>query len=94
MTCRLCKYFGNLALAIDQFISAVLGGAAGPTISQRCALARPAKWALAVCAVLTWISTYVFQVKRNHCDWAIQSDGTTLAAQTWNWGNDPGVSAS
>ena len=66
--CKLCKYFWNVALAIDQLFNALLGGDPDESISSRAGKRQHTqKWALYLCKMLHIID-------ENHCDKYIEED--------------------
>ncbi len=66
--CKICKYFWNILIAIDQFVNTVLGGDPDETISSRAGKRQEDQWwAKALCWVLNKLDT-------NHCKESIEKD--------------------
>ena len=66
--CKICKYFWNLLISIDQLTNTVLGGDPDETISSRSGKKQDDQlWAKYLCKVLNYIDT-------NHCKKSIESD--------------------
>lgn len=66
--CRICKYFWNILIAIDQLANAILGGDPDETISSRAGKKQETqKWAKLLCYLLNKIDT-------DHCSKSIEED--------------------
>ena len=67
--CKICQYFWNILIAIDQLGNAVIGGDPDETISSRAGKDKKKgrKWAIYLCWVLNKIDT-------DHCKESIEDD--------------------
>ena len=66
--CKICKYFWNLLIAIDQLANTILGGDPDETISSRSGkLQHKRSWAKALCWFLNKLDT-------KHCKKSIEED--------------------
>jgi hypothetical protein len=66
--CKLCKYFWNILIAIDQLANTILGGDCDETISSRAGKKqKTALWAKVLCWLLNKIDT-------DHCKESIEED--------------------
>lgn len=66
--CKICKYFWNILIALDQFINTVFGGDPDETISSRAGKEQTTKlWAKYLCWLLNKLQT-------NHCKDSIELD--------------------
>ena len=51
--CKLCKYFWNILIAVDQLVNAIFGGDPQETVSSRSGKrVKTQKWAYYLCRVL------------------------------------------
>lgn len=85
MTCAPCRFVWALAVnvlfVVDIALNVLGLGRPPESVSRRMARlradpdARGQKFGAAVCSVLTWIG-HLFGVKRDHCTWALEADGT------------------
>lgn len=66
--CRICRYFWNILIAVDQLANALLGGDPDETISSRSGKRQHEQaWAKYLCKFLNWIDT-------DHCQKSIEED--------------------
>lgn len=66
--CRLCRYFWNILIAIDQLANTILGGDPDETISSRAGKRQNEQsWAKYLCWFLNKIDT-------KHCKKSIEDD--------------------
>lgn len=80
------QYFLNLTMAVDQFISTVLGGHPDDTVSQRLGRAmtdNPNFVVRTSTATIDWLA-FVIAGEEHHC--ASSLHGKTHAKEIWNWG--------
>ena len=73
----------NLIMAVDQFLSTVLGGHPDDTLSQRLGRAHLAgtKWTE---PLRIFVDTLAHPFDKNHCLNSLK--GKTNAREVWNWG--------
>lgn len=82
------QYCLNMAMAVDQFLSAVLGGHPDDTISQRLGRAKLSGGGLIVkasCFLVDGLALVLFKDK-DHCVSSLE--GKTHARELWNWGGN------
>lgn len=66
--CKICKYFWNILISIDQLANTLLGGDPDETISSRAGKKRDHQlWAKCLCWFLNKLDT-------NHCQKSIEKD--------------------
>jgi hypothetical protein len=66
--CKICKYFWNVLISIDQLANAILGGDPDETISSRSGkIQHDQKWAQILCWFLNKLDT-------DHCKNSIEDD--------------------
>jgi hypothetical protein len=81
------QYFLNMAMALDQFASTILGGHPDDTISQRLGRAKLAKSGSAIVEQsVKFVDSLAFLIvgEKNHCLRSL--NGKTDAKELWNWG--------
>lgn len=87
----LTQYVINMAMAIDQFLSTVLGGHPDDTISQRLGRAIESgqpHWAARAGAAFVDLLALALFSEKNHCLESLK--GKSMAAELWNWGPKKG----
>jgi hypothetical protein len=79
------QYALNMAMAVDQFLSTVLGGHPDDTVSQRLGRAQlhQVKWTKPF-QIAVDFAALVLVGERNHCLNSLS--GKTMAKELWNWG--------
>ena len=66
--CRVCKYFWNILISIDQLFNTIFGGDPDETVSSRSGKRQHEQsWAKYLCKFLNWIDT-------DHCKKSIEED--------------------
>ena len=92
MACRFCagvrQWILNGVLLLDKIGNWLLLGSPNETISRRTARARAAgeRWAVWACATLTWIGNRLSGSTGDHCDFALDLDGSgSIGAEIWSW---------
>lgn len=92
------QYLLNMAMAVDQFASTLLGGHPDDTISQRLGRAKvDAREHGRSPSIAIWISVFVVDFlayllarEKNHCEASLE--GKTRALELWNWGGSRSMS--
>jgi len=79
------QYALNMAMAVDQFVSTVLGGHPDDTVSQRLGRAQLAQvsWTRPLQLTVDFFALMLVG-ERNHCLESLR--GKTMAKEIWNWG--------
>lgn len=80
------QYLLNCLMAVDQFISTVLGGHPDDTVSQRLGRAQISGGgkAIRLCADLVDAAAFILVKEKEHCVRSLS--GRTDAKELWNWG--------
>lgn len=67
--CKICKYFWNILISIDQLINTIFGGDPDETISSRAGKdkLKGYKWAICLC----W---FLNKLDPKHCSKSIEED--------------------
>ena len=66
--CKICKYFWNMLIAVDQLVNTALGGDPDETISSRAGKRQhEATWA-------RWLCWFLGKIDNNHCNESIEED--------------------
>lgn len=66
--CKICKYFWNILISIDQLVNTILGGDPDETISSRAGKrVNTQKWAYYLCRILHLLDP-------DHCNKSIEED--------------------
>jgi hypothetical protein len=80
------QYALNMLMAVDQFLSTVLGGHPDDTISQRLGRAKVSGggWVVTSCAGIVDALAFILARESNHCVRSLE--GKALARELWNWG--------
>jgi hypothetical protein len=81
------QYLINMAFAIDQFVSTILGGHPDDTVSQRLGRALLAKVELAIpFAAFVDFLAWAITGETDHC--LASLTGRASVKELWNWGGD------
>lgn len=80
------QYLLNMAMAVDQFASTLLGGHPDDTVSQRLGRAKLSGGGVIVrfFAELVDALAFILVQEKNHCVNSLR--GKTMARELWNWG--------
>ena len=66
--CKICKYIGNMLIAMDQFFNALLGGDPDETISSR---AGKSQGKSKIADILCW---FLNKLDTGHCKNSVEED--------------------
>lgn len=82
------QYALNMLMAVDQFLSTVLGGHPDDTVSQRLGRAQAIGGNRITRTAAGTVDALAYYVagEKNHC--ANSLTGRTSAKELWNWGGD------
>jgi len=80
------QYLLNMAMAVDQFASTILGGHPDDTVSQRLGRAQLSGGGIVVTTMAGLVDflAHVLVGEKNHCVNSLS--GKTHARELWNWG--------
>ena len=67
--CKICKYFWNILISLDQLVNAIFGGDPDETISSRAGKdqLKGRKWAI-------WLCWFLNKFDTKHCSKSIEED--------------------